>query len=64
MTTQINPLAIFKFNDHHSLTVMFNFANRRGFDSAAGANETDVDLTYTSAEWYFKRLAFRYTYNF
>ncbi len=64
MTTQINPLAIFKFNDHHSLTVMFNFANRRGFDSAPAANETDVDLTYTSAEWYFKRLAFRYTYNF
>ncbi len=64
MTTQINPLAIFKFNEHHSLTVMFNFANRRGFLRPAGENETDVDLTYTSAEWYFKRLAFRYTYNF
>ena len=64
MTAQVNPLAIIKFNEHHSLTVMFNFSNRRGFQSAPVGNQTDVDLTYSSDEWYFKRFALRYTYNF
>lgn len=64
MTVQINPLAIFKFNDHHSLTFMLNFSTRRGFDRAPEANESELNLTYTSPEWFFKRVAFRYTYNF
>lgn len=63
-TVQINPLAIFKFNEHHSLTVMFNFSTRRAFDRAPGTNETNLNLSYTSAEWFFKRVAFRYTYSF
>lgn len=66
MTTQISPLANIQFNEHHSLAVMFNFSNRRGFDRAANdANhETDLNLTYTSDEWFFKRVALRYSYTF
>ncbi|MCR4712870.1 MAG: hypothetical protein K5751_00655 [Treponemataceae bacterium] len=63
-TVQINPLAIFQFNEHHSLTLMLNFCTRRAFDRAPGENETKVNLNYTSAEWIFRRIAFRYTYNF
>ena len=64
MTTQVNPVAIFKFNEHHSLTLMINFSTRRGFNRAKGENESDVNLTYTSEEWFFKRVALRYTFTF
>lgn len=64
MTVQLNPLAVFKFNDHHSLTLMINFSTRRGFNRAAYEYESDLDLTCTSTEWFFKRVALRYTYSF
>ena len=63
-TVQISPLAVFKFNDRHSLTLMFNFSTRRAFDRSAREYESDLDLTYTSTEWFFKRVALRYTYSF
>ena len=64
MTTQINPVAIFKINEHHSVTVMLNFSSRRGFAVAPDADENVLDLSYSSDEWFFKRIAFRYSFTF
>ncbi|MCR4939173.1 MAG: hypothetical protein K5930_03565 [Treponemataceae bacterium] len=64
MTVQINPVAIFQFNKQHSLTFMLNFSTRRAFDRAPMNNQSNLDLVFTSSEWFFKRVAFRYTFNF
>lgn len=56
----ISPMAQFTFNEHNLLSVLFTFANRRH------TLETDGDITNGSPKWlwYFKRLAFQYTYTF
>ena len=64
ITAQISPLVVFKFNDHHSLTFMVNFSTRRGFDRQPGQNETNINLSNISEEWFLKRFAFRYTFSF
>ncbi len=63
----INPLAIFKFNDHHSLTVQTCFTARRGYSTEAetvdGRKESELNLNFSAYEWYFNRIAFSYTFS-
>lgn len=67
MEVGISPLVNLKFNDNHSLAVLFNFANARDYTDDTVGNEhfynRKVDKD-SDTYWYFKRLAFSYTYTF
>lgn len=61
----VNPVAIFKFSDNDSLTTQFSFASRRGYSTIKDPDtQTDLDMTTTGLEWYFKRLAFSWKHTF
>lgn len=63
-TVSINPVAILKFNENHSLTIQANFKARRSFATKPAANQTNLELNCIGKEWFFNRLAFSYSINF
>lgn len=61
--TSINPVAIFKFNEHHSLTMQLCFSQRRSYSSVLDSDtQSLLDLTVTGKEWFFNRIAFSWKY--
>ncbi|MBP3709039.1 MAG: hypothetical protein J6I73_01310 [Treponema sp.] len=64
MTVNIAPLARFKFNEHHMLTTLAYFANRRSFAEGHTSSHQETELTYAGSEWYFRRIVLSYTYSF
>ena len=64
MTVNIAPLARFTFNEHHMLTVVAYFANRRSFVENHTHTNNETMLTHAGNEWYFRRIALSYKYSF
>lgn len=59
----VNPVLIFKFNEHHSLTTQFCFSSRRGFaDELNPDTQSKLDMTVTGSEWSFYRVALSWKY--
>ncbi|MBQ0165779.1 MAG: PKD domain-containing protein [Treponema sp.] len=64
-TYSVNPVFIFKFNEHNSLTTQLCFSSRRGFaDELDPDTQSKLDMTVTGSEWSFYRIAFSWKYAF
>ena len=64
MSISLSPLLQFEFDSHNSLSVLFGFSSRRSFATPHEKDAQEPNLTATGREWYFKRLALSYTYQF
>jgi hypothetical protein len=64
MTIEVCPLMQLTFSPHDSLFVIFNFKARRSFAETHAAENEEPLLTYTGREWYFQRIALRWTHTF
>lgn len=61
----VNPVLIFKFSEHDSLTTLFNFSTRRGYSTLLDPKtQSAMDLTVTGLEWNFYRIALRWEHTF
>lgn len=58
----LSLMSQFSFTDKDTLTVLFNFANRRTYETIT--DTPDPYLNNTGAEWYFKRFALSYSHKF
>lgn len=64
MSISLSPLLQFEFDSHNSLSVLFGFSSRRSFATSHEKDAQEPHLAATGREWYFKRLALSYTYQF
>ncbi len=62
----LSPFIQLDFTKNDILQILFNISSRRSFESGRAADEANKEpnLNAVGREWYFKRLAFRYTHNF
>lgn len=64
MAISVGPVAIFEFNENHSLSIQLRFSSRRAFAENITSKDDYFNATYTGREFFFDRLGFQYTYYF
>ena len=64
MTVDISPLMQFQFGAHDELSVLFDFAKRRGYSADHTDGFEETFMTTISSEWYFKRIALSWSHKF
>jgi hypothetical protein len=60
----ISPVAILEFSPTDSLIIQPSFSSRRSFSETQSIAAQGLLLTYAGREWFFNRLALRYTHKF
>lgn len=60
----ISPFVQLKFSEKDNVIILAEFRNRRSFLEEHSKKEEEPLLNYSGQEWFFNRLAFRYTHYF
>lgn len=60
----ISPLAVLEFSSTDSLIIQPSFSSRRSFSETQSSASEGLLLSYAGREWFFNRLALRYTHKF